>query len=285
MATSYATTYSASRLGTFESCRLKYHLQYKYGYYAEEKQQNILTRKGSAFHELAENYNPMDSPDQLLAFRLAIEKKYVLPEEFSLERPLIRFQKFFDEVIASCSLQGGQVQREVEFKFDLKGSNFTGKLDVLLSYPDGTFMILDYKTGKSANTSYYTGQMMLYTWALMQEHKIPIEEAANRIQVGLFFPMAQPDDEGYGKVFKKIKFTKDHIEKETREYLDLINSIENTPWQPEANINKLCEFCAFVGQKEFCPMSVRAGLIRVRGVEVKQKDWAIKAGVKYTPTN
>jgi len=272
-------TYSASRVGTFESCHLKYDLSYKRGYYSEELIQNVLTRKGNAFHEFAEHYEPTWSPDYIEQRRIEVEAKYTLPEEFSLVTPVKRFIKFYDEIMAPVGIAGGKVQKEIEFKFELDGNNFTGRLDVLLEKPDGTFHIIDYKTGKSTNTSYYVDQMMLYAWALHKQFNIPAEELVSRVRVNVYFAIADQEKEDPLKVFKEIKFTDKVLEDTRTHYKDLIATIERNDWKVEANLNRMCEFCGFIGQKKFCPLSVSAGLIPTRGTVIKQRDWAIKAGV------
>lgn len=272
-------TYSASRVGTFESCHLKYDLSYKKGYFAEETLQNVLTRKGNAFHEFAEHYDPNWSPDYIEQRRLDVEKKYRLPEEFNLTVAIKRFIKLFDEIMAPVGILGGKIQREIEFKFELDGNNFTGKLDVLLEKPDGTFHIIDYKTGKSTNTSYYVDQMMLYTWACHKQFNIPAEELINRVQVNVYFALADQEKEDPLKVFKQIKFTDATLAATREHYRGLIEMIEKNDWKPEANLNRMCEFCGFLGQQKFCPLSVSAGLIATRGTVIKQRDWAIKAGI------
>ena len=273
-------TYSSSRVGTFESCKLKYSLQYKRGYYAEDTVQNVLTRKGNAFHQFAEHYDPSWSPDYIEQRRLEVEKQFTLPEEFNLTVPIQRFIKFYDEIMAPVGFAGGKVSKEIEFKFELDGSNFTGKLDVLLERADGTFHIIDYKTGKSTNTSYYVDQMMLYTWALSKQYGIPEDELVNRVQVNVYFALADQDKEDPLKVFKQIKFTKQTLDDTRDHFKNLIVQIEKPGWEPEANLNRMCEFCPFCGFKQFCPLSAASGLVPIRGIKIKQRDWAVQAGVK-----
>ncbi len=273
-------TYSSSRVGTFESCRLKYSLQYKRGYYAEDTVQNVLTRKGNAFHQFAEHYDPSWSPDYINQRRLDLEKQFTLPEEFSLEVPIKRFLKFYDEVMAPVIFAGGKVHKEIEFKFELDGNNFTGKLDVLLEKPDGTYHIIDYKTGKSSNTSYYVDQMMLYAWALHKQYGIPEDQLTNKVAVNIYFALADQDKEDPLKVFKAIKFTKQTLDDVRKAFADKITTIESSTWAPEANLNRMCEFCPFCGFKQFCPLSAASGLYPTRGIIIKQRDWARQAGVK-----
>lgn len=267
-------TYSSSRVGTFESCKLKYDLQYKKGYYAEDTVQNVLTRKGNAFHLFAEHYEPSWSPDYIQQRRLDLEKQFSLPEEFSLEIPVKRFIKFYDEVFAPVELAGGKYNKEIEFKFDLDDNNFTGRLDVLLQYPDGTFHIIDYKTGKSSNTSYYVDQMMLYVWALHRQYNIPEEELVNKVRVNIYFALADQDKEDPLKVFKEIKFTKDILDKTRKHIGEQIQMIESNTWNPEANLSRMCEFCPFCGFKSYCELSAASGLVPTRGIIIKQREWA-----------
>lgn len=266
-------TYSASRLNTFESCKLKYDLNYNKGYYAEESQQSILTRKGSAFHQFAETYDPTWTQDQLLASKVAIEQKYGLPPEFALDAPISRFLEFHADVLQTAIRRGAKVSKEIELKFSLGSYSFTGKLDVLIEYPDGTYHIIDYKTGKnSSSTKYYMGQMMLYVFGVHQLYTVPKDSIDTNIAVNLFFPLADADADSYKKSFKKIKFTKDDLQKELDKYESAIKLIESASWNTEeANLSKLCEFCPFIGRITYCPLSAKAGLLPTRGVIIKQR--------------
>jgi CRISPR/Cas system-associated exonuclease Cas4 (RecB family) len=259
---------------------LKYSLQYKRGYYAEDTVQNVLTRKGNAFHQFAEHYDPSWSPDYINQRRLELEKQFTLPEEFSLEIPIKRFLKFYDEVMAPVIFAGGKVHKEIEFKFELDGNNFTGKLDVLLEKPDGSFHIIDYKTGKSSNTSYYVDQMMLYAWALHKQYGIPEDQIVNKVAVNIYFALADQEKEDPLKVFKAIKFTKQTLDEVRRSFADKIAAIESNTWAPEANLNRMCEFCPFCGFSAFCPLSAKSGLVPIRGIKIKQREWAVTAGIK-----
>lgn len=272
-------TYSHSRVSTFESCKLKYSLQYKKGYYAEDSVQSVITRKGSAFHLFAEHYDPSWSLETIEQKRLEIEKQFTLPEEFSLKTAIQRFICFYNQIFVPVEADQGKLNKEIEFKFELDSNNFTGKLDVLLSKKDGSFYIIDYKTSKNANTTYYVDQMMLYAWALHKQYKIPEEDIINKIQIGIYFALAEPDKEDPLKVFKQIKYTKQTLDEARDRIKESIIQIESNTWQPEANLGRMCEFCPFIGQKNFCSISVLAGSVPTRGIKIKQREWAIAAGI------
>jgi len=189
------TKYSASRVGTFESCKLKYDLSYRRGYYAEETVQSVLTRKETAFHMFAETYEPTWTEEEILQHQKDIETKWNIPEEYSLTKPIRRFIRFYNEFIDPAVKAGAKYHREIQFDFDLDSSRFTGKLDVLLEYPNGAYHIIDYKTGKSTNTSYYTDQMFLYAWALHKQYNVPVMDMMDKIKISVFFGFADPDKE------------------------------------------------------------------------------------------
>jgi hypothetical protein len=273
------TKYSASRVGSFESCTLKYDLSYRRGYYAEESQQSVVTRKGNAFHAFTENYDPKWTDEEAMKYRDELMIKWKLPEEYSLERPVARWLTFYKTFLAPLIEQGVKLNREIQFDFDLGPNRFTGKLDVLLEYPDGSFHIIDYKTGKSTNTSYYSDQMLLYTWAIHKQFGVPEDELATRVKINIFFGFADPDQLDPMKIFKAIRFTKPLLDANKQHYTDLITKLESKDWVPEPTMSKMCEFCYFCGFKTLCPATARAGLHPVRGLQIKQRQWAIDQGL------
>lgn len=269
--------YSASRVGTFESCTLKYDLQYNRGYYAEDTQQNVLTRKGNAFHEFAELYQPEWDEEKIKAVRTELEERFTLPEEFSLVQPVARYIEWYTTVIKPELVNGAILKREIQFDFELDEKRFTGKLDLLLLLPDGTFWIMDHKTGKSTNTSYYKTQLLLYAWALHKQYGVPAEKMLKQIRISIFFPFADADEPDIKKVFKGIRFTNKHLQEVREHFKNTIERIESD-WEPEANISRMCDFCPFAGRKEYCALTAQAGIHPTRGIVIKQRDWARKAG-------
>jgi RecB family exonuclease len=272
--------YSASRVGTFESCTLQYDLKYNRGYYAEDTQQNVLTRKGNAFHEFAELYRPEWDEAKITEVREELEARFSLPAEFSLVQPLERYIRWYNEVLKPEMNKGAQLKREIQFDFELDGNNFTGKLDILLLIPEGNVAwIIDHKTGKSTTTTYYKTQLLLYAWALHKQYNIPADEMLSRIRASVFFPFADPDEVDVKKVFKGIRFTHAHLQEVRDHFKNLIAKIESD-WEPEANITRMCDFCPFAGRKEYCALTAQSGVLPTRGIIIKQREWAIKAGKK-----
>ncbi len=266
-------TYSPSRLESFNSCSLKYFLTYKESLYADDTHQNVGTRKGNAFHKFAELYRPTWTEEQIKKEIKAAEQLYKIPEELSIEKAARRFIQFYELVIAPVIAQGGKFHQEVSFNFIIDDHKFTGRLDVLLEQADGTYYIIDYKTGKSAQTSYYVGQMMAYAWAIHKQYNVPLEEIPKKVKIGLFFPMADDTNENPLKVFKKVTLNEEALNKAKIHMLETILAIEGQ-WTPIATITKLCEYCPFAGLKQYCKASVEAGHLPMRGIVIKKRDWS-----------
>jgi hypothetical protein len=272
--------YSASRVSTFNSCTLQYDLRYNRGYYAEDTQQNVLTRKGNAFHEFAELYEPSWDDAKIEEVRKELESRFTLPEEFSLVQPVARYIEWYQKVLQPEIDKGGQLKKEIQFDFELDGNRFTGKLDILLLIPEGNVAwIIDHKTGRSTNTTYYKKQLLLYAWALHKQYNIPAEDMLKRIKCSVFFPFAEPDETDVKKVFKGIRFTSKHLQEVREHFTGSIKMIESD-WTPEANINRMCDFCPFAGRKEYCELTAKSGVLPTRGITIKQRDWAKKQGIK-----
>ena len=295
--------YSASRVSAFGSCTLKYDLQYNRGYYSEDAVQPVLTRKGNAFHEFAEfchapiealegvtdpeiiaeieKDGPCWNTEEIKKYKEELEEKWRLPAEFELAQPVQRYYEMYMEVILPVIKAGGKYHREIQFDFELNGSRFTGKLDILLEEADGTFWILDHKTGKSTTTSYYKKQLILYAWALhlQDNYQIPRDEMIKKIKASVFFPFALPEETEMKKIFKSIRVTEKVLEEVSDHFKRAIHMIEGN-WEPEAGISRMCEFCGFCGRQEYCPETYRAGIPPTRGVVIKQRQWAIDKGLK-----
>ena len=266
-------------MGTFESCKLKYDLSYNKGLYAEDTQQPMVTLKGNAFHAFAEEYEPSWSPEKVEERRVELETKYKLSAEFSLVNPVKRFIEFYNKVLQPAIDEGAKLHREISFDFELDGNQFTGRLDILLQYPDGRFHILDHKTKRSTSTTYYADQMLLYTWALNRQYGCPEEDLVKKVSISIFFPFADPEEPEVLKVVKSMRFNQQQLNEIRQSKKALIAQIE-APWEPEATLSKMCEFCSFAGQKTLCPLSVSAGLIPIRGMQILRRSWAAGAGQK-----
>lgn len=272
--------YSASRVSTFNSCTLQYDLRYNRGYYAEDTQQNVLTRKGNAFHEFAEIYEPEWDEKKIEEVRIELEKRFTLPDEFSLVSPIARYIEWYKTVLQPEIDNGAQLKKEIQFDFELDGNRFTGKLDILLLIPEGNIAwIIDHKTGRSMNTKYYKKQLLLYAWALHKQYGIPEEEMLKRIRCSVFFPFASPEEEDVKKVFKGIRFTSKHLQEVKEHFTSSIATIESD-WTPEGNLNRMCDFCPFAGREQYCGLTARAGVLPTRGIIIKQRKWATDKGIK-----
>ena len=266
-------TWSSTRLAVFESCKLKYDLTYNKGLYAEDTAQALVTRKGNAFHEFAEQYDPKWTATEALTASQELEIKYGLPEEFSLAQPVTRFVDLYQKVIQPVIAAGGTLEREIKFAFNLNGEPFVAKLDILLKTVDNRFVIIDHKTKKSTDTKMYASQMLLYVWALHLRHGIPFESLINNIDVQIFLPFASPKELSVQKLLKTIKFTTEDILAARDSRLAIIAATRE-PWDAEATLSKVCEFCPFAGMKAHCSLSASAGMTPTRGLAIKTRPWA-----------
>ena len=271
--------YSASRLNTFENCTLRYKLLYLDYLTAEEVSGNINTRKGNVFHEFSEKYNPDSSIENQQLLLKSIKIKHDIDESYDFTKPIDLFKIFYEKEFLDKKDLITSIEREVSLDFETTGldgklKNFTAKIDVLVSMVDGSYIIYDYKTSKTAETRYHVDQMSLYMKAIQIIKKIPTEDVCSRVQVKLFFPFAAMESDTYLDVLKNIVITPEILEFHFSKYLEHIDTIEDlSKWTPEAKINPLCDYCMFSGTL-YCKKSQERGFSAIRGIKIKKKTWS-----------
>ena len=114
---------------------------------------------------------------------------------------------------------------------------------------DGGLHIVDYKTPKNAKIDYYRAQLELYAHYLAKSLGKPVSS------ISVYFAFA--NDVKNGNRLYNVPLTK--IEKTVEKYAGLVTEIIGPDRKKEANLNRMCDFCAYRGLKEYCPVSVVAG--------------------------
>jgi hypothetical protein len=290
-------TYSASRIGSFESCKLKYHLTYKEGYYVEDTITALNTRKGNAFHQFAEECGyPLSFKDKfpnitdgtieywdeakIERFQKHLEHKFSLPEEFKMKAAVEVFYEFMETYVFPSLNNGWILHREIRLDFDANSHKFMGKLDLMLENKDtGEYYIIDYKTSKNANLSYHSDQFLLYAWGISQTYNVPVtDDLPSKIKIAAFFPFAILNGNATSASgFKQLKYNVGDLLKNVEYFSGVVEEIESGKWKPEPSLNFLCSYCGFKGNPEFCKLSYDSGLNPTRGTVISQRSWAKKA--------
>ena len=198
---------SMSRIHTFCDCKLKYKYTYiDHWAVPEDKEAPVadVTKKGLALHETFEaiiknNLTKDQSFDKLLE-NCKIQK--IDPEriekEFGLESGLNRWWQFKEYI---DSLGVAELHPEMEYNEPISNGVITkickSYFDLLIKLKDGSWIIVDYKTPKSADVNNYAEQLMLYVFVLWnnlrrtKQETCELKEFVAKCKTAVFFPLAR----------------------------------------------------------------------------------------------
>lgn len=301
--------WSSSRVGTYEGCPLKYYYSYVRPFKSDVPVNTTLADKGSCVHETIEQYHTGMSRDELLKILDEKCKKWNIindteenkenyPKElrekvFDETAAIDRFLLFWDYYVRGKESEGWIVRQEGEVRNEICGEPFIGKLDLYLESPDGDkYIIIDWKTGKSICASDYKEQQILYAYLLSLNKGWSIEEAAERIKLYIFGPLAQQDKPitEFDKMlasFKEIKYDAEDMKNIiNNNYISVISEIKTINWE-EVNTDLLgkhsfsCKWCQYLGSipnKETgfsgCKCTYDLGFRQPRNVKFNPQNWS-----------
>lgn len=276
------TTYSHSRLNTFENCPLQYKLHYIDG--IERDEEGIEMFVGSRFHEVMDKlYRDLHfktySLEELFDFYEAQWKKEynksviitkkdrTVADYKNIGRKCIEsYYKRYHPFTQSRTLG---VEREVIFDLDDKGRyKFRGFIDRLAQTDDGTYQIHDYKT-----SGYLPDQKHFEEDKQLAFYQIGVKKKWNDVKdVKLIWHYVVFD--------KEMVSSRSHeqLERLKKDAISLIDRIENTKeFIPKES--SLCDWCVF---PDLCPK--RKHLYRVETLPVNEylKDSGVKLVNTFT---
>jgi RecB family exonuclease len=250
----YEKRYSYSALSTYEQCPLKYDLSYIRKIRLPKVYSYDLV-KGLLFHKYAELYkvgekfsdhryllteifSPSDEVDASWLAKITHEEKQKIMTACK------EFKEWWDSFIDS------EKPKVLSREYTLTGSTpfpFTGIIDLYYEKEDGLY-IVDYKTSKNAEVKYYRNQLELYTHYLKENLKKEVKG------VSVYFAFAEDVKDSRLVPVKKIK-----PEETALHYSELIKEMTGPDRKKEANLNRLCDYCQYRGNTNYCPVSVIAG--------------------------
>lgn len=280
--------WSASKAGTYKSCKLKFYYTYINKFIPSEKANTELADKGTAFHETAEHYVTGQSHEEAKNYlHERCKALNVDVEKYNEDAALERFFIFWEEFVAKRENEGWKVFKEAEVRNKINGEDFIGFLDLCLESPDGDIIITDYKSGKSGNASSYKTQQVLYAYMKGIEKGWSIEETAKRVKLYIFFPFTEQSkpitqfDKMLASV-KEIKYSAQDMEDIINDLVNTVNSSNTVDWvnidkQSLAEFNYTCNFCPFLGSVEDgefpgCKCSYDKGFRQKRGLKFTSKE-------------
>jgi len=239
-------TFSYSRLSTYRSCPQQYQWHYVQKIQVE-KEDHIDTLRGLALHDYAEGYHIDPSLDTALDtfqdtknLRFSGDMKDILAS--GAERVAITHKG----LINPAEADGYTYYPENEYVVDFYGHELITKLDVLL-LKRGSAIIVDYKTSKSTQTSYYKEQMAFYRYAISTTYGIPPEAISTKIAFLLAPTGRQVDD-----FLKDVAHTAKSYDTYINNTLATLKEIETAP-RHNACLSFMCRYCEY---KKICDIAI-----------------------------
>ena len=279
--------WSASRVGCYVSCPLKYKYQYIDKWVSSEPVNNELAYKGLSFHETVEQYtSQMSDEDLKKILAVNVEKYKVDIEKYPVDKAIDKFLCFWKRFIKPRENEGYSILKESWVNGTVKDEAFCGALDLYVSN-DKKVEIYDYKTAKTANASRYKNQLILYAFLEGQSRKWTNKQIAENTVLRVFFPLTEIKDgetieESMLKSVKEIKFTEKDVDDVMNDYYKHnIDVIHATDWEKVTNANGVlshdCSYCPYCGSSDNgqgfggCMKTKAAGFATPDGVTFQKK--------------
>ncbi len=127
----------------------------------------------------------------------------------------------------------------------------SGRFDIVVSFEDGTYGVIDFKTGKPSSESarLYSPQLHAYAYAL--EHPAPGALTLSPVtKLGLlYFYPDSINQQGIERLNYEADITWIEIEKDEGSFLDFIDEVLGVLVFPEAPEHSLaCQWCGYVSR-------------------------------------
>lgn len=232
--------FSASKIKMYEDCPLKFKFQ---SILRIPTPQKSYLRVGTDVHSVLEEMaklrirgeafdldlakNMLDSSWESSNFDSETQEK----QEYSKMQKMLDFWFEFEK-----DNPNETVEVEEWFELDIDGAHFGGFIDRLDRTPDGEYIVIDYKTGKSnlsKNKLKEDVQMALYCLAVKEKHgKLPVQAGHMYVHPELAeMRLVEVKEESVGAVVKRIK--------------EMVGRIVNEDFEIREKPN--CLFCDYKG--------------------------------------
>ena len=124
-----------------------------------------------------------------------------------------------------------------------------GRFDIVVSFEDGTYGVIDFKTGNPSKESanFYRHQLQAYAYAL--EHAAPHKLALSPItKMGLlYFYPSSINQQSAEHLFYRAEITWIEIEKDEKSFLQFIDGVLDVLELPEApDHSPSCQWCSYL---------------------------------------
>lgn len=286
--------YSASRFSTYNQCLLKY----KYSYIDDlvvVGREFAVQKKGTVFHQIAEETQIGESYDSVKARAEALVNKELSKEElekYPVMNAIPGFYFWWQTYVEPYVKDGYKLYKEQWERGELDGAPIVGALDVcLVNEEKKLFRIYDYKTGSAAKISDgYKNQLLLYVYMLSKKYDVPEDEITKRFECYLYYPLTKDirdidinDEEKIKKLTLKNTlrciFTDDEYQNTLKSFRKIIADTKSKDWasldqMKDGNMSFSCSYCQFCGHPRYCTLTNKAGMTFPHSAKIMTKDEA-----------
>lgn len=286
--------YSASRFSTYNQCLLKY----KYSYIDDlvvVGREFAVQKKGTVFHQIAEETQIGESYDSVKARAEALVNKELSKEElekYPVMNAIPGFYFWWQTYVEPYVKDGYKLYKEQWERGELDGAPIVGALDVcLVNEEKKLFRIYDYKTGSAAKISDgYKNQLLLYAYMLSKKYDVPEDEITKRFECYLYYPLTKDirdidinDEEKIKKLTLKNTlrciFTDDEYQNTLKSFRKIIADTKSKDWasldqMKDGNMSFSCSYCQFCGHPRYCALTNKAGMTFPHSAKIMTKDEA-----------
>jgi len=246
------TTYSHSKLGTFQQCKYKYKLQYIDKIKSDLESIEIFM--GKRVHEALEKlyndlkFQKLNTKEELLQFFEKIwgenwhDKVFIVKDEYTAKNYKEMGKKFIADYYDHYKPFNHRtvIATETQDRMDLsEGYQYHIRIDHLASDKEGNYYVCDYKTNNSLKAQEELDEdHQLAMYSLWVKQKYPDAKSVKLVWYFLAFDkemVSERNDEQLEKLKKQIEI-----------FIKEIEVCDNFP----TNINSLCDYCQY---KPICP--------------------------------
>lgn len=272
------TVWSASRIGCYKDCVLKFYYTYINKFVSNVPVNTVYADKGSVFHKTVEHWGEDITDKEELKKMLAhyCESYHIIDGDrskldkkdknydhtYNESRALEVFFTFWEKWVQPKLDDGYTAKQEIKYNPIINSNKFTGALDLLIepSDPSKTIYVVDYKSGSDIHVDDYKLQQILYAYFLGLERGWDIAQTASKVKLYIFGPFAEKkrpitEEDKMLSCMKEIKYTEEEMQSIIDDYMSTITEIKTIEWdkvEPDnlGKYGKACTWCQYRGSNK-----------------------------------
>lgn len=173
------TTYSYSRLTTYQNCEMEYYLNYILKCDGES---NIYAEVGTIVHEIMERLQlkEMTNEEALNEFDIRFGMVKFMGYDFKSAKIEQNYVDSVKHFLANFEqMHGIKFEIEKQIKYEINGHTLVGYVDLIIHNADGTVSIIDWKTSSmysKKDIEEHSNQLLIYALAVEQSYGYKVRD-------------------------------------------------------------------------------------------------------------